>query len=270
MPARRRNVGAAASLSKNRQNTYFEAKGHQLKEETLSSAVETISKLENELIAFAKKNAESIQRDAAFRAEFLKMCGPLGIDPLSSQKGLFENIFGIGQFYFELAVKVAEVCISTRPKNGGIISVAEVREILLKRGTRYNFSSISQSPEYKFNCSEDDIITSVGKLSILGSGFRTETIRGTSPLIISVPIELNKDHMEVIQVASQSDLSYGRITLSDIISSTRWDVPRAKRAIELLLKEGMVWLDKQSICDHEDVFWFPSLWNEALSVKSME
>lgn len=184
MAHRRRGVGAAAALKNNRgaqipstkrpTTNYYEAKGAQLQEETLAAAIDTVTNLETELKNFAKTHKSKIQKDPAFRAEFLRMCGPLGIDPLSSEKGLLGGLLGIGQFYYELAVKVAEVCISTRSRNGGIISVSEVLSILSKRGTKFNFTSGNNSS--KSFCSEDDIVTAVGKLSKLGSGFRTREI----------------------------------------------------------------------------------------------
>lgn len=199
------------------------------------------------------------------------MCAPLGVDPLSSTKGLFTGLLGIGQFYYELSVKVAEVCISTRSRNGGIISVEEVRQILKNRGTRFNFSkqqnrNKQQENKTEFNCSEDDIITAVKKLSKLGSGFRTEEV-GKSVIIISVPIELNKDHMEVMQIASHSDdvtysSQFGSVTIKDVITLKKWDKPRASRAMKLLLEEGMAWIDRNKF--GEEVYWFPSLWKEAL------
>jgi ESCRT-II complex subunit VPS22 len=44
-----------------------------------------------------------------------------GVDPLSSEKGFWGSMLGMGEFYHELSVKVAEVCIASRSRNGGII-----------------------------------------------------------------------------------------------------------------------------------------------------
>ena len=73
------------------------------------------------LAAFAKTHKHAIQHDPAFRAKFLDMCAPLGVDPLSSEKGFWGSLLGIGEFYCELSVKVAEVCLASRSRNGGII-----------------------------------------------------------------------------------------------------------------------------------------------------
>ena len=44
-----------------------------------------------------------------------------GVDPLSAEKGFWGSMLGIGEFYYELSVKVAEVCLASRSRNGGII-----------------------------------------------------------------------------------------------------------------------------------------------------
>ena len=83
--------------------------------------METVEKLEVKLAEFAKTHKHAIQHDPAFRARFLDMCAPLGVDPLSAEKGFWGGVLGIGEFYYELSVKVAEVCLASRSRNGGII-----------------------------------------------------------------------------------------------------------------------------------------------------
>lgn len=39
-----------------------------------------------------------------------EMCASIGVDPLSSGKG-FWSVLGIGDFYYELAVQIVEVCL---------------------------------------------------------------------------------------------------------------------------------------------------------------
>lgn len=70
------------------------------------------------------------------------MCNAIGVDPLAasnvkgkSKKGLAEGgsfwtqILGgdVNDFYFEVAVRVVELCRETRAENGGLISVQECR-----------------------------------------------------------------------------------------------------------------------------------------------
>jgi ESCRT-II complex subunit VPS22 len=72
------------------------------------------------------------------------MCNAIGVDPLAASNvkgkskralGLIEGgnfwsqILGadVNDFYFEVAVRVVELCRETRAENGGLISVEECR-----------------------------------------------------------------------------------------------------------------------------------------------
>jgi len=224
-------------------------------------------KKSSNFIEYAKKHRSEIQNDPVFRAKFLEMCGPLGVDPLSSEKGFWGKMLGIGEFYYELAVKVAEVCIASRSRNGGIISVAEVKQILKERGTKFNFTASTSSKKQikSTKYSTQDIKTAIGKLSKLGSGFRTVMV-GNSCMIVSVPMELDNDHMEIMKLAQRdvdekNDNDFriennlgGAVTCRKIMEATGWDANRTTRAIDILLSNGMAWLD---IHDGKKSYWFP-------------
>lgn len=128
--------------------------------------------------------------------------------------------------------------------------VSEVKEILTERGTKFKFSESKNKSSY----SEEDIITSVKKLSKLGSGFRTLKV-GHSVMIVSVPEELDDDHMKVMNLAEDDSCgAYGMVTAEDMTRTLGWDDERAKRAVELLLGKGMAWLD---VHDGVKKYWFP-------------
>jgi ESCRT-II complex subunit VPS22 len=157
-------------------------------------------------------------------------------------------------FLLELAVKVAEVCYASRSRNGGIMSIKELQAILQGRGTKFQLNTLKAN-----KYSEEDIIVAISKLSQLGSGFRTVKI-GNSMMVISVPTELDNDHVSVFQLA-QENKGQG-LTVHDVVERTKWNEERVKRALDLLLSEGMSWLD---ICHGEEYYWFPSLWKESTS-----
>ena len=121
-------------------------------------------------------------------------------------------MLGIGEFYVELSVKVAEVCLASRSRNGGIIRVSEVKEILERRGTKFQFANSTSKSIY----TEEDIITSIKKLSKLGSGFRTVNV-GRVIMIVSVPEELDADHMQVLNYAEETPNGMVR-------TETLWDM----------------------------------------------
>src|SRR5210317_1050787 len=132
------------------------------------------------------------------------MCALLGVDVLDTEKSFWGNL-GMGDFFYELGIRVVEVCLASRSRNGGIIRVSEVNEILSQRGTKFQFADSKSKASY----SDEDIITCVKKLSKLGSGFRTVKV-GQSVMIVSVPEELDDDHMRVLDLAQDDNYgSYG-------------------------------------------------------------
>jgi ESCRT-II complex subunit VPS22 len=70
------------------------------------------------------------------------MCTAIGVDPLASSSGasgkdgggsFWAQLLGnsVNDFYFELAVRVVEVCGATREENGGLIGVKEVKDRIM-------------------------------------------------------------------------------------------------------------------------------------------
>jgi ESCRT-II complex subunit VPS22 len=218
----------------------------------LQSAIDTVEKLELKLTEFAKLHRSEIQNDPVFRQRFLQMCAPLGVDPLASEKSFWGSLLGMGDFYHELAVKVAEVCLASRSRNGGIMSVTEVQAILAKRKTRLGTASASNTAVV----SSSDIQVAIQKLSKLGGGFRTVQV-GPSTMIVSVPNELDGDVMQVMTAASEAP--DGGITVDQLVEALNWQRNRVERALELLLQEGMAWLD---VYKGQSYYWFPASWQE--------
>lgn len=125
--------------------------------------------------------------------------------------------------------------------------MSEVKEILTSRGTKFKFADSQRKSTY----SEEDIVTSVKKLSKLGSGFRTIKI-GQSTMIVSVPDELDNDHMQVMNIVENK--TDQMVTAVHLMDALEWDEERAQRALDLLLGKGMAWID-----EHRGVasYWFP-------------
>lgn len=67
---------------------------------------------------FAVKYKEEIKRDAQFRKQFQDMCANIGVDPLASSKGFWSEVLGVGDFYYELAVQIIEICNSMADRTG--------------------------------------------------------------------------------------------------------------------------------------------------------
>ncbi|XP_057243993.1 vacuolar-sorting protein SNF8 isoform X1 [Malurus melanocephalus] len=172
------------------------------------------------------------------------MCATIGVDPLASGKGFWSELLGFGDFYYELGVQIIEVCLALKHRNGGLITLEELQQQVLKgRG------KLAQ------DVSQDDLLRAIKKLKVLGSGFGVIPVGGTF-LVQSVPAELNMDHTVVLQLAETK----GFVTLSEIRQSLGWESERAEQVLDHLLREGMAWLDSQA--PQEPQFWFPALFSE--------
>jgi ESCRT-II complex subunit VPS22 len=94
---------------------------------------------------FASKHRNEIRKDPAFRKQFQDMCASIGVDPLASSKGFWSQVLGVGDFYYELGIQVVEVCLATSHRNGGLITLGELRERLVKaRGKAKHHQEISK------------------------------------------------------------------------------------------------------------------------------
>lgn len=61
-----------------------------------------------------------------------------------ASKGFWAEKLGIGDFYYELAVQVVEVCMSTSHINGGVMTVEELRNRLIRSRARSRRDNITK------------------------------------------------------------------------------------------------------------------------------
>lgn len=54
------------------------------------------------------------------------------MDPLASNKGFWGEILGVGDFYYEVAVQIVDICLQTRAQNGGLIDLRELQARLVR------------------------------------------------------------------------------------------------------------------------------------------
>lgn len=249
---RRRGVGAARSVGSNKKASVVQTKADELKAQNFQTALDTVEKLEGQLTTFAKQHTQDIQRDPAIRQRVLELCALLGIDPLVvATQSKNNKLWGkMADFYHELAVQVAEVCVSTRAQNGGILGLDQVRSRLERRQTRLG---TTQKADRKISL--NDIKVAIKKLEKLGGGFRTIQV-GSSTMVMSVPMELDQDHMTMLAVAENSS---GGVQVDDAMKLTGWDRDRVQRSLDLLLQHGMAWLDRYHGIDY---YWLPSVWEQ--------
>lgn len=63
------------------------------------------------------------------------MTQEVGVDPLASNKGFWGEILGVGDFYYDVAVQIVDICLQTRDQNGGLIDIRELGARLVRRST---------------------------------------------------------------------------------------------------------------------------------------
>ncbi|QLG74859.1 hypothetical protein HG535_0H01860 [Zygotorulaspora mrakii] len=207
-------------------NTVLERQSQELNEQLVV--------FQEKLITFAKKHNREIQGNPEFRSKFMRMCASIGIDPLS----LFdknEHLFDLNDFYYEICVKVIEICRQTKDKNGGVISFDE-----LEKGFFRNV-----------NVEIGDLENSIKMLESLESGFEIFEIRGKK-FLRSVPNELTDDHTRILEICSI--LGYASISL--LRANLNWTSVRSRAAVVEMVANGILWTDEQA--DAETLYWDPS------------
>lgn len=138
----RRGVGLSAFSNAAIKDAYANY-GTTVQAKHLDSLQTQLSVFQQLLHNFSITHAKDIRSNPTFRAEFARMCNAIGVDPLASShtskdaKGggsIWSQMLGgsVNDFYFELAVRVVEVCRETRAENGGMLAVSEVQKRVQK------------------------------------------------------------------------------------------------------------------------------------------
>ena len=257
-------VGVGGLRRRQEVRNVMREKGAALQQDRVQHSKKMINLLRRQLESFAIKYKANIRSDPYFRSQFQIMCEKIGVDPLASSKGIWGELLGLGEFYFELGVQIIEVCILTRPHNGGIIGVLE----LLLRLRHHNRIS-------RADTSVDDIKRAVEKLKHLGGGLDVMHVglaQRRQVMVRSVPLELDREQSSVLDVACHSlsgsgvhrkDFA-GCVTMGNLTATAPeglgWGEARAKRTLSRLLYSGMVWADGEG---SSASFWFLGVWSNA-------
>ena len=258
----RRGVGLSAFQNRTALSSSYASHGANLRSSHVDSLQTQLSVFQSLLHNFALQHGETIKSNPTFRAEFAQMCNAIGVDPLAGSnikgksaggKGLagwLGNIVGgkgsVNDFYFQVGVRVVEVCRASRAENGGLLAVEECRA-RVGRGRGLGG---------ELEVSEDDVLRAVKALAPLGSGFSIITV-GRKQMIRSIPKELNTDQatvLEAIQVL-------GYVTSSMLEDNLQWEHARAETVLEDLLGDSLVWVDMQA---REKEYWSPAFMNDFL------
>ena len=194
-----------------------------------------LSIFQERLIYFAKKHNNEIKANPEFRSKFMHMCSSIGIDPLS----LFDkdkHLFSVDDFYYEISVKVIEICRQTKDMNGGVIS----------------FDELENGYFVHLNVERPDLENAIDMLKSLDGGFETFHIRGKK-FLRSVPNELTSDQTKILEICSV--LGYASIPL--LKANLLWKNVRSKAILEEMVANGLLWIDTQA-GGKVILYWDPS------------
>lgn len=197
------------------------------------------------LAKFALEYQKEFSQNPALRTHFTKMCTKIGVDPLvctnllhlflhlfilffSASKGFWTEMLGIGDFYYELAVQIVEICFSMRAETGGLLEMNFLISKLKKM--RGNQSEIT----------EEDVERSIKTLEPLGSGYEIIKLN-TQTFVQSVPRELSQDQSNLLRKASERG---GRVNYDGF--STSWTRERFENTVNALLADGLIWVDSKT------------------------
>lgn len=251
----RKGVGLAAFDRSRLTSAQFASHGSTLRASNAQALETQLSVFRSLLQQFAQTHAKDIRSDPSFRAQFARMCSAIGVDPLASssssssgsgsgqqQSSVWAQLLGrtVNDFYFELAVRVVEVCGATRGENGGLVGLEEVRE-RVEKGRMEGAGGIS----------EDDVRRAVETLKPLGGSYAIVRV-GRKEYIRSVPRELNGDQTALVEAAQV----LGYVSVSMLRDNLLWEAARCRTVIDDLVAEGMLWVDGQTGGEIE--YWSPS------------
>lgn len=139
----RKGVGLAAFDRSRITSAQYASHGNTLRSANAQALETQLSVFRSLLQQFAQTHAKDIRSSPSFRAQFARMCAAIGVDPLASSNSgssssggggsIWAQLLGrsVNDFYFELAVRVVEVCGETRSENGGLIEVRKVKERIM-------------------------------------------------------------------------------------------------------------------------------------------
>ncbi|XP_023018287.1 vacuolar-sorting protein SNF8 [Leptinotarsa decemlineata] len=246
----RRGIGLGAIKKNKLEQERYRDKGNEIQESQFEQMTKQMEVFKTNLEEFASKHKNEIRKNPEFRKQFQEMCASIGVDPLSSGKG-FWSVLGIGDFYYELAVQIVEVCLATNAKNGGLIGLDELRTKLIRaRGQSKSHQEITK----------DDLIRAAGKLKVFGNGFNVIPMGKDKYMVQSVPGELSMDHSTILQ---QAEKNQACLSVSYLQKNLNWETERSRNALEHMVNQGLAWIDLQS--SQDKLYYFPSLFTACVN-----
>ena len=235
-----RKVGLGAIAESRKKQEHFGKVSKMIESQEIEHMQRQMASLKQNLEKFAQQHKQEISSNPIFRQQFQQMCLSVGVDPLASKKGYWAELLGFGEFYFELAVQIVDVCVLTRTINGGLIRLEDlIGRLIKKRGIKD-----------KNGITESDVRIAVDKLKCLGDGY-TFMQAGNITYLVSVPFELNVDITQILEVAEKSAFFN-----NDNLLALKWAQERIDAVVNFLQQEGIIWLDIDPITGAASYYFY--------------
>lgn len=222
------------------------------------------------LLRFGSEHGADIRASPDLRHAFQKMCVSIGVDPLAAPapppnngsvaaaslgriahaaKGQF-NVWaatlGLSDWVYALAVQVVDVCVSTRPANGGLISMPELisRVAILRSGKRITSAPRAQPSSTSLiptaaeaTVTAGDVRRAIKALAPLESGYAIIEAGGTT-FVRSVPAELSQDSGIVLGLLARAAATPDTTTASR--ASGEKDLPLDAQGLPFVTRDALV------------------------------
>ncbi|WFD44046.1 ESCRT II complex subunit Dot2 [Malassezia psittaci] len=270
----RRGTGIAALERQTQYSAHYTKLSKEINESTVDELRREISSFRRSLRTFALAHRKDLRQNPEFRHAFQQMCTSMLVDPLAGHPStaaagsrlgkvgeLWNDLLGFSDWQHELSVQIVDVCVSTRQKNGGIISMND----LLAGIMRLRRSSECDHDFSDAHITSKDIQRSIQALKPLGCGYEVFSLNNQL-MVRTLPMELNDDTIAILQHlssdASQTDQTgLCFVTAHDAETSASsylrgWTPLRAQRALDdMSISEGLLWMDivpDDIPCESED------------------
>ncbi|KAJ2142181.1 ESCRT II complex subunit Dot2 [Coemansia sp. RSA 678] len=240
----RKAVGIGGLRRKEAERLALSKKGNELAQREIEKLQEHIGVMKTHLETFVREHQRDIRNNPVFRVQVQRMCQLIGVDPLASRKGYMAELLGVGDFYCELGIQIIDICLATRSVNGGLMSIDELRERLIRRRLKGSEPVVN-----------DDIKRAISQLAPLKGGYRIVDFGGRK-MVQSVAREMNADMSTVLGLAQQTS----KFTADDVSMQLGWDSDRINACVDDMLRSGIVWVDYQNISIPE--YWVPAFFSQ--------
>ncbi|KAJ2772391.1 ESCRT II complex subunit Dot2 [Coemansia nantahalensis] len=226
----RKAVGIGGLRRREAERLALSRKGSELAQREIEKLQEQVTTMKAKLEAFVREHQRDIRNNPAFRVQVQRMCQLIGVDPLASRKGYMAELLGVGDFYCELGIQIIDICVATRPVNGGLIDIDDLQQRLMQRRLRGSEPVVA-----------DDIKRAISQLGPLKGGYLIVEFGGRT-MIQSVAREMNADTTTVLGLAHQTC----RFSVDDVHAALAWDDYRIRACVDDMIRSGIVWVDAQT------------------------